>query len=155
MNRHLAIFAAQALVFASVAFGQDGGVLRYNTWAFCPSGLKAFEGWSNIQLENDGKRTLADLLRLSGQKIRIESKSIDWKTDDAVRQRVRQILNGKPGTLYSAPLWAEGISFGSENIVASLERGEKIEIAGYHVCVQDYEKRFWYFRTEPVDGWKY
>jgi len=109
----------------------------------------------NSMIENRERRSLATLISLKEPFVRIESRSRDWKSDEEALARVLEVVASKPGFVTPGPGWSEMVVPGVRGVVATLDesRKMKMEIAGFHVCVQDSSGQVWFFRTVPVDGW--
>jgi hypothetical protein len=106
-------------------------------------------------IDNREKRNLAALISLEAPFVRIESRSPDWKNEAEALARVLEVVASKPGFLTPGPGWSELVIPEVRGVIATLDdsRKARMEIAGFHVCVQDSLGQVWFFRTVPVDGW--
>lgn len=131
----------------------DSEVIKHN-WSFCPNARGAYT-IPLTYLENPKKQSLAQILEFSTSSIHIESKSADLN-DAAATARVLSMLNSKPRSLASFPMWAEATQFDHNWVIGALDTEKKtmIEIAGLSACVKDSKGRNWFFRNAKYDTWK-
>lgn len=84
------------------------------------------------EIRNDDKRTVAELLGIADPD-----------------PRAHEILAARPRALSPFINWAEGIQPGMQWI-----KTDRIDAAGYQVCVRDTKGGYWYFRNVPGDLWQ-
>ena len=109
-------------------------------------------------LQNDAKRTLAEIFDLRPGAAVVEFASPDWsgRRRDLVR-RVDEVLRSRPRFLAPQIIWAEGADLRSDTFTTTLRRadgaGARLSVSGYQVCLRDANGEQWFFRKVPADLW--
>ena len=120
----------------------------------CP----ADAGTGRAALQNDTKRTVAEIFDLRPGVAGVEFASPDWSgRDDEVKQRVDQVLRSRPRFLAPQIIWAEGADLRRDTFTATLWHADgaaaRLSVSGYQVCLRDANGEQWFFRAVPLDLW--
>ena len=109
-------------------------------------------------LQNEAKRTVAEIYGLQGSVVAVEFASPDWAgRGDDLKRRVDQVLGSRPRFLAPQIIWAEGADLRSDTFTTTLRRSDgavaRLSVSGYQVCLRDANGEPWFFRKVPLDLW--
>ena len=109
-------------------------------------------------LQNDAKRTLAEIFDLRPGAAVVEFASPDWSgRREDLERRVDEVLRSRPRLLAPQIIWAEGAALRRETFTTTLRRTDgaaaRLSVSGYQVCLRDATGEQWFFRKVPLDLW--
>ena len=109
-------------------------------------------------LQNDAKRTLAEIFDLRPGAAVVEFASPDWsERREDLERRVDEVLRSRPRFLAPQIIWAEGADLRSDTFTTTFRRADgalaRLSVSGYQVCLRDANGEQWFFRKVPLDLW--
>ena len=121
----------------------------------CPADTRAA---GRATLQNDAKRTLAEIFDLQPGTAVVQSASPDWSSRrEELERRIGDVLHSRPRFLAPQIIWAEGADVRSDTFTTTLQRSDgaaaRLSVSGYQVCLRDAKGEPWFFRKVPLDLW--
>src|SRR5262249_20365325 len=109
-------------------------------------------------MQNDAKRTLAQIFELQPGTAQVESASPDWSgRRDELKRRIDEVLGSRPRLLAPQIIWAEGADLRRDTFTTTLIRGDgavaRLSVSGYQICLREANGEQWFFRKVPLDLW--
>jgi len=115
-------------------------------------------GAGRAMVQNDARRTLAEMFDLQPGAAEVEFASPDWSgRRDELERRIDEALRSRPRFLAPQIIWAEGADLRNDTFTARLRRADgaaaRLSVSGYQVCLCEANGEQWFFRKVPLDLW--
>jgi hypothetical protein len=121
----------------------------------CPADARAA---GRAVMQNDARRTLAQIFDFQPGAAEIEFASPDWSgRRDELQRRIDELLRSRPRLLAPQIIWSEGADLRRDTFTTTLRRADgaaaRLSVSGYQVCLRDANGEQWFFRKVPLDLW--